>query len=262
MPILQTETGYIYKKNKKQTKAPAGIKRLCIFVVAMATCFASFYVFSLFNITSFLGLNKYKVFSEKTYYAVCVAEGQTFVEVSNVVSPLKNYGGAGYVLKQNKKYYVVASIYQTEADAQKVCDNISGEFEASVTKIKLDSLVLSSDYTSEQISALKTSLDLVNRTFEKLYEVCVSFDKGEILEAEAKQKLQVFRETCQLEKENLSNTFKDNCDNIVTNVKIFQSEIVASLSALSLSSNFSVDTKYTMASVLNSFLSLENNVTK
>ena len=48
----------------------------------------------------------------------------------------------------------------------------------------------------------------------------------------------------------------------ITNVKIFNSEVISSLNAVILSDNLSVDLKYTIASLINSFLTLENSITK
>ena len=166
------------------------------------------------------------------------------------------------LFKIDKKFYVVANVYGFEQDAQKVCDNLNGDFDANVLTIKFSKLVLTADYTSQQINELKNSLQMVNLCYQKLYEVCISLDKGEILSAEAKQKLQVFKESCQYQKEKLSNVFADNCDNIVTNVKIFNSEVISSLNAVILSDNLSVGLKYTIASLINSFLTLENSITK
>ena len=243
MPIIQTETGYIYKKNVKNTKLPKPIKAFFIFVIVVVIIIGTFYLSSLFNITSVFGLNKYKIFDEKTYYAVSVVCGDSFDEVNDTSNEIKQKNGAGYVFKINNKYHVIANVYNLEQDALKVCENLT-DYNAKVVNINFSQLVVSSEYTNEQLSALKTALDMVNRSFNKLYQTSLSLDKKEILEAEARQKLQVFKETCQEDKQSLTNTFKDNCDNLITNVKIFESEVISSIGALLLSENLSADIKY------------------
>lgn len=262
MPILQTEYGYIYKKNNKKTGVPKALKLFIFFVCFVAIMFACLNIFSLVDMTSLLGFNKYQIFSQTNYYAVVVAEGQSYFDVSGIDKQIKQQGGAGYVLNKDNKCYVIANIYASSEDAQKICDNLAQNFTTSILTINLSNLVLSADYAAEQISALKNCLDLVNQSYKKLYEVCISLDKGEILDAEAKQKLQVFKENCQYQKQSLSNMFADNCDNVVTNVKIFASELITSINAVILSDNLSVDIKYTIAGILNSFLSLQKNITK
>lgn len=262
MPILQTEYGYIYKKNNKKTGVSKPLKMLLFFICFLVIVFACLNIFSLVNLTSIFGFNKYQIFSQTNYYAVVVAEGQDYFAVSGVDKQIKQQGGAGYVINLNNTCYVIANIYSSRDDAQKVCDNLADTFSATVLQLNLSNLVLSAEYTIEQITALKNTLNLVNQSHQKLYDICLSFDKGEILDAEAKQKLQVFNETCQYQKQNLSKVFLDNCDNIVTNVKIFASELISNINALVLSNNLSIDIKYTMASIINSFLSLQNNIIK
>lgn len=262
MPIIATEYGYVYKKNKKKTGVNKGVKRLLVFFVTVCLIAGLLYFFSAVDITNIFGLNKYKVFDATTYYGISVASGETHGLVSEFSSQIKQSGGSGYIYQKNGLYFCLASIYKTKQDADKVCQNLSAEWSASVVEISFEQLIVSKDYLTEQIETLKTCLKLVNSTFDNLYDICISFDKGEILEAEAKQKLQVFRETCQLDKETLSKQFQGNCDNFVTNVKIFQSEVVSGISALILSENLSVDIKWTIASVLESFSTLQKNITK
>ena len=262
MPILQTEYGYIYKKNNKKTVMRTPLKAFLFFVLLVVIMFGCFYAFSVVNITTLFGLNQYQIFEQKQYYAVVVAQGDTYFDVANIDKQIKQQGGAGYVLNLDGSCYVIANIYASSDDAQKVCDNLTESFATSILNIKLSNLVLSAEYTTEQITALKNSLDLVNQSQQKLYEVRISLDKGEILDAEAKQKLQIFNETCQYQKQNLSKVFLDNCDNIVTNVKIFQSELISCLNSIMLSDSLSIDIKYTMASIINSFLTMQKNITK
>ena len=80
--------------------------------------------------------------------------------------------------------------------------------------------------------------------------------------AEAKQKLQVFKETCQMEKEAFTKVFVNNCDVIVTNVKILESEVISNIGTLLLSDNLKGDIKYSASNLLSYFLTFETNVTK
>ena len=123
-------------------------------------------------------------------------------------------------------------------------------------------MILSAKYNSKQIGVLKYSLELVDRFFEIANQILISFDRGEILDAEARQKLQVFKETCQEDKETLIKAFKDSSDLVVTYVKIFQSEVISNLSSAIISKNLSSDLKYLIASTLNSFETLQKNIKK
>ena len=49
MPIIQTENGYIYKKNKKKTGLGKGVKTLVAFFLIVAVVTICLYVFSIFD---------------------------------------------------------------------------------------------------------------------------------------------------------------------------------------------------------------------
>ena len=221
-----------------------------------------FCLFSNINLSNIFGKNKYKIFDQTTYFAVVVASGDTYFDVAGADSQIKQQGGAGYVLNKGGKCHVVANIYASEQDAQKVCENLAESFDASILKLDLSALVLKAEYTAEQITELKNCLQLANLCQQNMYAICLSLDKGEILPAEAKQKLQNFKETCQFKCQQFFEQFAGNVDNVVTNIKIFAREVLSSQNALLLSENLSVDIKYTMCSILSSFANLQTSIAK
>lgn len=261
MPIIQTETGYIYKKNVKSRRIPPSIKAFFIFVIIICLIVGILYSTTFFNITSIFGLSKYKIFDKKIYYAVSIGSGDSFSEVSKLSVEIKQKNGSGYVYNINNKYYVVANLYSSKKDALKVCENLQ-DYNADILNLELNMMIVSQEYTSEQIKNIKNGLNLVNNTFDKLYGISLSLDRGEILQAEAKQKLQVFKETCQRDREMFNNAFKDNCDNLITNVKIFQSEVISNIGALMLSDKINSDIKYTNALIIDMFAKILKNIEK
>lgn len=168
-------------------------------------------------------------------------------------------GGAGYVLRDGEKYFLLASVYDSSESAQKVCQNLT-DYDAVSVQIDLPRLVLSADYSSQQISVLKYCLNAVGRAYQSLAEISQSFDRGEILEGEAKQKLQVFGASCQEDKANLSNVFGSNCDNVVVCAKIFLSEAISAISATNLSTNFASDIKSCLLDIIFDFVSFQKNI--
>src|SRR5574344_1299282 len=263
MPIIKIGDGYIYKNNKKGTKKniPRALSVLLVFMMMIFSVALSFFTYTKFDVASALKLNRYMVFKEVSYYVVSLYSGDTYESVSQNLSSLKSQDGAGYVLKSNSIYYLIASVYNLRESAEKVVNSLQN-FDAEVVNIKFESLVLSSDFSTDQISAIKYALGLVNRSFDKLYDLTISFDRGEMLEAEVKQKLQIYKESCQSDKESYAKVFENCCENIVTNIKIYQNEVIANLSALILSQNFSSDIKYINISDLVSFSNLQNAVKK
>lgn len=261
MPIIKTEGGYIYKKTTKSSGFKKAKFLFLLFIASITTITGSFFVFTKFDVTSALSLNRYLIFDSKTYYSVCIESGDSFSAVSETAQTIKLQDGAGYVLNMNNRYYVVASCYNSKEDASNVVNNLNG-YSAEILEIKFDKLITSISFSSEQITAIKHSLNIVNTAFDKLYEVCLSLDRGEILDAEARQKLQVFKEICQEDKESLNKLFQNNFESVVTRVKIFQSEIISNISMLLISKNLSSDIKYSIISILDNFLTLQKNIKK
>ena len=260
MPIIQTQNGYIYKKNKKNTRSKSKFF-LVLFLICIVIVVATLYLFSKYNLTSALKLNKYLIFEGQTYYFVSVESGDTFRDVSSNSTEIKLQDGAGYVYFKDGKYYLIASAYKSLDDAKSVARTISA-YNCQVVEIKLDKLILSADYSQEQLNALKYSINLINRFFDKVYEILISYDRGEILDAEVRQKLQIYQENCQQDKETFAKAFQSSSENIVTYVKIFQSEVISNLSAMIISQNLSSDIKYMIVSTLTSFETLQKNIKK
>lgn len=261
MPIIKVGNGYIYKINSKNTKKAKWKFFLLLLVCLLSATILFMFVFSKFNLTSLFGMNKFEVYSGTSFYAVSLESGDTFTEASQNANAIKLQDGAGYVYQSGHKYYLLASVYKNKADAERVCENLT-DYEARVVEIKYDRLVLNSEFSSEQIRSLKYGLETVDRFFETMQNITLSFDRGEILDAEARHKLQVFKETCQADKEIFSKAFKDSGENIVTYVKIFQNEVISNLSTISVSQNLSSDLKYITLSTIVSFERLQNNVRK
>ena len=261
MPIIKVENGYIYKKTTKNTAHKTTLFFFLLLLCSVVVISACFFAFTKFDLTATFGLNKYVIYEGSSFFAVSVEETEYAKELSEDASMLKLQDGAGYILKRNDKCYLIANSYSSIEQAQNVAANLTN-YDAEVLELKFDRLVLSAQYTSEQIDILKHSISLVNRFFDRVQDISVSFDRAEILDAEARQKLQVFKETCQLEKENLSKAFSNGSDVVVTYVKIFQNEVISNLSSLIVSQNLSGDMKYIMVSTLVSFETFQKNIKK
>ena len=260
MPIIQTENGYIYKKTTKSTNSKM-LFCLMLFLVSICIFVLCMFAFTQLNFTSILNMNKYVIYNDKLYYAVSLSSCDNIDELSNDITLVKMQDGAGYVYKSSNKYNLVANVYSSKQEAESVVQNLTS-YNASVIEIHFDRLVMSSKYTSEQIQTLRYSIEVVDRFFETVSDISLSFDRGELLDAEVRQKLQIFKERCQEDKENLTKMFKDSSDVITTYVKIFQSEVISNLSSVIVSQNMSSDIKCMICSTLSSFENFQKNVKK
>ena len=258
MPIISVQNGYIYKKSKKSSNRFARFVFLVFLCSTIIISFA-FFAFSKFDLASKLNLNSFMIFESKSYYAVSVFESDDYSTCFENANDVKLQGGAGYVFAKNNKYYLIAHIYKSKIDAENVCQNIEG-FEAKFFEVKLDRLTIKNQFSAEQISVLKQSLQLVDLCYENLSKISHSLDLGEIFDAEARQKLQVFKESCQQTEQTLHKAFQNVFENVVINVKIFNSEVISSITMLGASQNLSSDVKYVLASIMDSFTKLQSKV--
>ena len=260
MPIIQNGSYYVYQQNVKNRQKNHKIMPFFVFLMIIFVVFCVFYAFKQFDFVKVFNMNKYLIFEQKTYYAVSILSGDREEIVANQTMA-KSGGSAGYIYQSNQKYYLLANIYNSFDDANSVVQKLT-EYQAEIVKIDLDRLILSAEYTPEQLSTLKYVLNGVNRSVDTITNIVTSFDRGEILEGEAKQKLQVFANSCQQDKETLAYAFPLCCDNIVAYAKIFCSQTASNANATNLSTNFSSDAKRLMIEIVFNFVDLQKNVKK
>ena len=260
MPIIQNGNYYIYKQNVKNRQKTRKFSAILIFFLIILLVFCVFLTFTKINFTNMFNMNKYLIFEEKTYFGLSICSGEREEVLSNQTYIRAN-GGAGYVYNSGEKYFLIASIYQTENDANSVAEKLT-DYQTEIVKFKLENLILSAEYTSEQLTTLKYVLNQVNRAVIEISKITTSFDRGEILEGEAKQKLQIFGTSCQQDKESLSNAFPSCCDNIIAHAKIFCNQTVSYVTSTNLSTNFSSDAKNLMIEIVVNFLDFQKNIKK
>ena len=261
MPIIQTENGYIYKKSTKSPRKKRALFFLILLLANILVVGGIFFAFTKFDFTQVLGMNRYVVFEGSTYYAVSLKSGESAKELSTEAESVKARDGAGFVYFDGEKYNLIANAYKTFDEANTVAQKQT-EYEAAVITIKFVRLVMTATLESEQISALKQALHIIDEFFDKLQNIILSFDRAELLDAEVRQKLQILKEYCQSERESFSKALASCSEKIVTYVKIFQTEIVSNISSLVLSKNLSSDMKYVLFGTLASFENLQKNVKK
>lgn len=260
MPIIQNGSYYLYRKNyKKRQKFNKFIPILLFFCIVFAV-FGTFYIFSQLNFADTLNINKCLIFEKKSYFVLSIFSGER-EEVVSQQSASKANGAAGYVYEYDGKYYLIANIYESKSDAEIVAEKLI-DYQTEILEIKLDNMILAGDYSSKQLSTLKYSLGQVNRAYNYIFNVISLFDHGEILEGEAKQKLQIFANSCQEDREMLANVFPSCCDNVVVYAKIFCNQTVSNISTTSLSTNFSSDSKMLLTQIVFNFFELQKNVKK
>lgn len=122
-----------------------------------------------------------------TYYFVCYAMEDNSVSASSISSAVSSYGGAGYILEHNGKYYVTVSCYYAEKDANDVCGELKKRnLKCSVLKIETGDYALQTSNARKCASLYKGNLNTLNSLSTIAYECANALDTGEYTQNKAK----------------------------------------------------------------------------
>lgn len=169
------------------------------------------YSFASENITS----------GELNYYAVCTTSHDTKILADELSETIQLQGGAGYVYMNKHSYYVVAGIYQTEADAEKVKQNlIQSKPQTSIVKITIPSISLTSNLTQQEKTAVLDSLAIFKNIYLKLYDIAVSLDTNVVTEVNARLQINELASTLNTTLSNYTTLFSNNLTTELLKIKI------------------------------------------
>lgn len=125
--------------------------------------------------------------SEYTVYAVCTSSHNKKILADEVSEAIQLQGGAGYVYTSDKLYYIIAGIYQTKGDAEKVAENIiSSRPQTTIISITAPAITLSSNLAQTEKNAVSKSISLFKSMYKDLYDLAVSLDTALIDEISAR----------------------------------------------------------------------------
>ena len=140
-------------------------------------------------------------------YAVCISSHQTLIQAQDNANICISLGGAGYIYADDE-YYVIASIYENEADAQKVKESLTlTRPSTTIKKIEIGSISMSSNLSSQEKSTLTETFNIFKNTYKKLYDISVSLDTGVIQEINARLSVNELASTINEAKDNFSTVF-------------------------------------------------------
>ena len=133
-------------------------------------------------------------FSAEFYY-VCYSCPGDSLSASSISSLVSSYGGAGYIVLLDGKYYVTVAAYYNESDAQSVRDALAKkQLECEVVKAEREDFTLhrSEDISAEEcLSALRTIYSLS----VMCYDLANGLDRFTIDQAAAKSVLDSVRDS-------------------------------------------------------------------
>lgn len=108
-------------------------------------------------------------------------------EAAENAKSVKERGGAGYIIEEDC-YRVFAAAYNTEKQAQSVCEQLveQNEKNAKVYPVTSGTVVFKITATREQIDAISSAFDYFPEVCAELADKTIEFDKGRITAAQYK----------------------------------------------------------------------------
>lgn len=164
--------------------------------------------------------------NELNLYAVYTSKHDTKLLADEMSETIQLQGGAGYVYMNKDSYYLIAGLYQTDADAQKVKQNlIASKPNCDVLKITIPSINISSNLTQEEKSTVNDSIDLFKDIYLKLYDIAVSLDTNVINEVNARLDINEITSNVNTILSNYTTLFDKNITTELLKIKLSLEEI-------------------------------------
>lgn len=148
-------------------------------------------------------------FSQSFYY-VCYDSPDDANSASSISSAVESYGGAGYIIKNDRKYFVTVACYYSEKDAETVCSSIKAKgLPCKVMRVDCGNYYLKG---RSRVNAEKYAgnLNTLTQLSVLLYGLANSLDNCTVNQDEAKAVLADFKQGLDtLIKQNRLNCFTD-----------------------------------------------------
>lgn len=206
------------KKNKVVTKSKKSHSKFFAIIflsvsfvlcVSLADLFSSFIALATFQNNQMS--NKVSAYS---VYAISLNSSSVKVSVNEYVQTVQKSGGAGFVWTQNNVYYVLASCYADENDAELVKANLTNSsFNPEILKINFSEISIASSFSSKQQNLVNEALLFFKTTYKNLYDISISLDTSILTETEAKLEIN----TIQSKANNLISNFETLFENCMSN---------------------------------------------
>lgn len=185
-------TKNFYYDDVKLIKKPLRkrLKRVLIFFVFFIFCvgivFASYLLSSALTVGNISNVLVYGgkdiEVKKRDMYAVSMGNYTSRSEAEGVALGLTIQGGGGYIWREDDNYYVLGSVYSDSNSASAVAENLaSSKYQVSVLKITMPKVALNFDNKeNKSVSVIRDAIDFFEKTYLKIYDYAIMFDKSEI----------------------------------------------------------------------------------
>lgn len=143
------------------------------------------------------------------YFFVYYSEQDDAQSASSISSAVESYGGAGYIVEVDGKYYITVACYYTLTDAQTVCANLKERgLDCSTLSAKKSGYALTTARARQNAQKYLNNFAVLDKLSKTLYGAANSLDSGAAGQEEAKAVLEFARTTLNgLALENADNCF-------------------------------------------------------
>lgn len=117
--------------------------------------------------------------AKRTYYALNV---ESFISEDLAVlksSEIKKLGGAGYILNQDNTYSVLAFVYSSKEDAEKVAQKMTS-YSPKIIELNCKSINFNTEFEANQEVVLQNALNSFDALYKQIFSFSNSYDQKEM----------------------------------------------------------------------------------
>ena len=170
--------------------------------------------------------------SKYTLYAVSTAKSQSNISATEQSNLCKAKGGAGYTYISDNYFYIIASIYENKADAEKVVQNIKESTSAEIVTIEISPFSLNSNLSNEEKSALENSITIFKTSYKELYDISISLDTAVMSEVNARLSLNQLNSKITTTLSNFNTMFNEQMTSELLTIKLKLNNLLSSTDKL------------------------------
>lgn len=227
------------KKEKQKTKLFNKIFTgfFCAIIIALTVTLADLFS-GLITVGGYSFASENISTSEYTVYAVCTSFHDTKMLADEMSETIQLQGGAGYVYMNKQSYYIVAGVYQSMGDAEKVKQNlIASRPQTCIVSITSPAINLSSNLSQEEKITVLESLNLFKTIYKDLYDISVSIDTAVTNEVNARLQVNQLSGVINTTLSNYETLFSNSLTTDLLKIKLSLEDVKKCLNLLSESSS-------------------------
>lgn len=195
--------------------------------------------------------------SSYNIYAISMFQSSILSSAEESANQIKTQGGAGYIYNDSSVYYVLASAYEKQNDAELVKENLmSSGYTPTIITIFIPEITITSNLNANEKTALNSALNIFKTTYQQLYDLSINLDTFLKDETECKVLLNDIASNVSKVKTTFDGTFNSKLTNSILNVKLKLESLSNSIATLleytsTSSVSFNSKLKYTYIETLN-----------